>query len=194
VTHGSLDGGFFVVACGEAGFGMDAGDSHEEGVRVDLSDGLNRGGSDGDDGVAEETSSDEDDLDVLVVDEFEGDGWAVGDDGGIEVERDVSRDLPGGGAAVEDYDLAWLNHLCCCAADRYFAFGGDVFAHCEVCDGGGGGEGSAVNALEEALVGHLAKVATDGVFRNAHSRAYFFCDDLALALEDGEDLLFSVSG
>ena len=147
---------------------MDAGYSHEEDVCVDLCDGLDCGGSDGDDGVAEEASSDEDDFNVLVVDELEGDGWAVGDDGGFEVEGDVSGDLSGGGAAVEDYDLAWLNHLCCCAADGYFPFGSDVLALGEICDGGGGGEGSAVNALQEAFVGHLAEIAADGVFGDAH--------------------------
>ena len=114
--------------------------------------------------MAEEASPDEDDFDILVVDEFESDGGAVGDDGGFEVEWDVPRDLSGGGAAVEDYDLAWLNHLCCCAADGYFALGSDSFAAGKICDGGRGRQGSAVNALKETLVGHLAEVAPDGVF------------------------------
>jgi hypothetical protein len=42
-------------------------------------------------------------------------------------------------------------------------------------------------------MGHLAKVAADSVFGDAHGLANLFCDDLALAFEDGEDLLFPVS-
>ena len=173
---------------------MNAGYAHEIRVGMDAADGLDRRRANGNDGVLEQLATDQDHFYISILEQLQGYGWAVGDDGGFEVVWDVPGDLSGGGAAVEDYDLAWLNHLCCCAADGYFPFGSDVLALGEICDSRGGGEGSAVNALKEAFVGHLAEIAADGVFGDAHGLAYFFCDDLALSLEDGEDLLFSVGG
>ena len=117
---------------------MDTGYSHEVDICVELGDCFDRGCSDGDDGVPEEAATDEDHLDVDVVDELEGDGRTVGDDGCFEVQRDVSCDLSCGCASVEDYNLSWPDHLCSCAADGYFAFRGDSFAFGEICSGGGG--------------------------------------------------------
>src|SRR5215469_16140194 len=96
---------------------MDAGDSHEVGVGVNLSDRFDGGGANGDDGVFEEAAADEDDFGVGVVDEFEPNRRAMSDDRRLQLERQMPGDLPGGGATVEDDYLAGLDHVGSSATD-----------------------------------------------------------------------------
>ena len=49
-----------------------------------------------------------------------------------------------------------------------------------------------MHPLEKALLGQLAKIAPNGVFRNTHSQAHLFGNDLAVLLEQRENLLLAM--
>jgi len=142
----------------------------------------------------EQTAPDENHLYIGMVEKLRGDGWTVGNDRRLQFQGNMAGNLPGGCSTIQHDHLSRLNQLRCCPADGYFAIRGYQFASGKIYDCRRRGKSAAMHPLQQSFLCHLAQVAADRIFRNAHLLAYFFRDDLALQFEDGEDLLFPVSG
>ena len=185
---------FFKVACGEAGIGVKAGNSHEVSVRANSTDVLDGGRADSDDGVLEELSSDKDDFDAGMLYKLDRNCWAVRDDGGFEIRSKVARDLNRGCSAIEYYNLAGTNHCSCGSADGFFLVCRDVEPECEVAHCRGGRKSTAVYALEQSFCCELAQIAADGVFGDIEFVAEVFGDDRAGFAKGFEKVFTAMAG
>src|SRR5688500_263397 len=86
--------------------------------------------------------------------------------------------------AVENHDLPCSHELGCCATDGDLAVGGDLLPNREIADGGRGGQGATVHALELSFRSELAQVATNRVLRQLELFADLLRDDFALFFQN----------
>src|SRR6185437_4459282 len=107
---------------------MQAGDTHEKHVGPNFTDRLEAGRSHRHHRVLNSRPPEQYHLNGLVLDEFNSDGWAVSDDGGIQLRWQMPRNLSGSGTAIKDDNLAGLNQCCCRATNGDFAFMPNLFA------------------------------------------------------------------
>ena len=90
----------------------------------------------------------------------------------------------------------WPRRIICAAARPIatFASGCDLLAAREVHDRGRGGQRAAVHALQPSGRGQLAQIAADGVLRQLQLLAHILGDDLALRLQDLEQVILALAG
>jgi hypothetical protein len=79
-------------------------------------------------------------------------------------------------------------------ADRHLRIGRNLLAAGEIDDGRRRGQGTAVHALQPPRCRQLAQVAANGVFRELQLATDILGDDLALRLQDLQQVLLALAG
>jgi hypothetical protein len=155
---------FFEVAGGKAAAGVDSGYAHEVDVGLDATDCFDCGSADGNDGMLEETAADKDHFNILMIDEFDGDGGTMRHYGCLEFGWETSRDLYRCCSSVEYDDLGRLNHCGGCVPNHLFLIGGDIETGCEIAHGRGCGKRASVYTLQEAVSRKFSQITANRVF------------------------------
>ena len=80
----------------------------------------------------EEASADQNHFDRRMLNQFNGDSWAVGDDREAQLAGKMPREFACCGATIENNHLTGLDHACGGASNFDFALRSEMFAASEV--------------------------------------------------------------
>src|SRR5262249_51451375 len=143
----TFDCGFLRVSCAKAGLRMYSGNPHEVDVSTELRSGVDHRCTDVHHRMPEQSAPEHHDLDGGMSCELHRDVRAVRHQSRSQVWSQVTRNLYGRGATIQDHDLTGTDHRGTGLAEDHLFSDGHSFADPQVAIRQGCGQRTAVHAL-----------------------------------------------
>lgn len=118
----------------------------------------------------------------------------MGDDSGVQVERQLPDQFCRGGATVDNHYLAGGDQRRCGFGDRAFGAGFQLIALGEAGNGRGNRQGAAMYPLQQPLGVEFAQIAPDSVFRQPKHFAELLGQHLAILGQFFQDDFLALAG